>query len=75
MSFINTWLKANQGRYLLETITVCDFTYAITVIKNHKPVWERDHLKETLGEVEQNKFDNYKEIEEPEEREVCSQNT
>ena len=68
MSFINRWLKANKDKSLLDIITVCDLTYAITIIKNHKPVWEIDHLKEALGEIDQDRFNNYKEIEEPEER-------
>ena len=67
--FINEWLKANKDRYLLNLITVDDLAYVITITKNHEPVWEQDHFKETLEEDEQNKYHNYKELDEPEERE------
>ena len=53
-------------------ITLYDLAYAITIIKNHESVWEQDHFKETLEEDEQNKYDNYKELDRPEERKKYS---
>ena len=66
MSLIDKWLKANKGKCLLSLMTVCDLAYAITIVKNYGPVWERDHFKETLKEEEQNKYNNYKDLDEPE---------
>ena len=48
---------------------MCDLAYTITIIKNHEPVWERDHLKETLGDIEHDKYDTYKELKEQKKRE------
>ena len=50
----------------------CDLAYAITIIKNHELVWERDHFKGTLEDDKLNKFDNYKELDYPEEIEKYS---
>ena len=72
MSFINKWLETNKGKCSLNMITVCDLAYAITIIKNHKPVWEWDCFKETLKEDKQNRYNDYKELNEPEEREKYS---
>lgn len=67
MSFINKWLKDNKGKSLLYLTTACDLAYAITLIKNHEPTWERDHLKMTLEEDELEKYDNYQDLENTEE--------
>ena len=72
MSFISKWLKDNRGKCLLYLSIVCDLVYAITIIKNHEPVWERDHFKETFKDDELNEYDNYKELEDPEEIEKYS---
>ena len=57
---------------MLYLTTECDLSYAITLIKNHEPVWEQDHFKEMLKDDELNKYDNYKELEDPEEIEKYS---
>ena len=63
MSFINKWPGVSKEKSLLDVIIVCDLAYAVTIVKNHEPVWERDHWKETLGEIEQDKYNNCKELE------------
>ena len=40
MAFIEKWLNKNNVRCVLEMITSLDIAYAITIIKNHKLVWE-----------------------------------
>ena len=72
MAFINKWLKANKGKYLLNLITVCDLVDVITIIKNHKPVCELYCFKGTLKEDEQNRCNDYKELDRPEERKKYS---
>ena len=72
MSFINKWLKDNKGKSLLYLTTECDLAYAITLIKNHEPVWERDHFKATLNDEELEMYNNYKDLEDPEEIEKYS---
>ena len=49
-----------------------DIAYAITIAKNHKLVWQRDHYKETLGDKERKMYDNYKNLEEQEDRDKYS---
>ena len=72
MSFINKWLRDNKGKYLLYLTMECDVAYAITLIKNHERVWELDHLKATLSDDELEMYDNYKDLEDPEEIEKYS---
>ena len=72
MSFINKWLENNKDRSLLYLTKECDLADAITLIKNHGPVWERDHFKETLEDDKLNKYDNCKELEDHEEIEKYS---
>ena len=72
MSFINKWLRDNKGKSLLYLTTESDVAYAITLIKNHERVWELDHLKSTLSEDELEMYDNYKDLEDPEEIEKYS---
>ena len=75
MSFINKWLKDNKGKSLLYLTTACDLAYAITLIKNHEPVWERDHLKMSLQEDELEKYDNYRDLEDTGELKTYSPKT
>ena len=63
----------NNNKILLEMMTALDIAYAITIVKNHKEVWEWDHFKETLQEEELLKYDNYKTIEEEEDKVKYSQ--
>ena len=63
MAFIKKWLTNNKGKSVLEMINALDLAYAITIVKNHKLVWQRDHYKETLGDEERKMYDNYNNLE------------
>ena len=62
------WLNNNQGERVLEMITALDIAYAVTIIKNQELVWEQDRYKDTLGDEKQEMHDNYKNLEELEDR-------
>ena len=61
--FYQKWLTNNKEKSVLEMITALDISYAITIAKNRKLVWQCDHFKETLEDEERKKYDNYKSLE------------
>ena len=64
MAFIKKWLSNNKGKNVLEILTTLDIAYTITIVKNHKQVWQRDHFKETFEDEERKNYENYRSLEE-----------
>ncbi len=70
---INKWLKENKGLSFLDKMTVDDLVHCITMVKNHENSWERGIMISRLNDpIEEEKYENYQDIDDPQEREKYS---
>ena len=70
---INKWLKENKGLSFLDKMTVDDLVHCITMVKNHENSWERGIMISQLNDpLEEEKYENYQDIDDPQEREKYS---
>ena len=65
---ITKWLKDNKGKSFLDLMTVDDVAWCVVLVVNHEKGWERDILKARSAEDEKEKYKNYQEIINEEER-------
>ena len=73
---INKWVKENKGMSFLHKMTVDDLVHCITMVKNHEDSWECGIVISQLKDPrELDKYENYKDLIEPQEREKYAPKT
>ena len=65
---ITKWLKDNKGKSFLDLMTVDDVAWCVVLVENHVEGWERDMLKARSADDEKEKYKNYRDIVDEEER-------